>query len=87
MVLDCQRETTSLQIDSAYFPSCFVKESVSIGDDISATLSAEVISKDPGVACDGGMHHKVEIKDWSWLWEPANTYKLFLPSITRNDPV
>lgn len=84
MVLDVQRGTTSLQIDNIYFPSCFVKQSVLIGEDISATLSAEAISKDPGEQCNGGMHHRVEIKDWSWLWEPVKTCTVFLPLIAKS---
>src|SRR5262249_50281382 len=70
MVLDPKRETTGLQVDGNYYPSCFVKEEKpGFGDDVSATFAAEVISIDPGAQCAGGMPHKVQFKDWTWVWE------------------
>jgi hypothetical protein len=84
MVIDPLRETTSLQIDGNYFPSCFVKEpKPNFGADVSAVFAAEAVSIDPGPQCTGGMPHKAEFKDWTWIWEPAGTYCVSLPLLAR----
>jgi hypothetical protein len=85
MVIDPLRETTSLQIDTNYFPSCFVEEpKLNFGSDVSAVFAAEAVSIDPGAQCNGGMPHKVQFKDWTWTWEAANTCKVFSPLVTRD---
>lgn len=84
MVIDPRRETTSLQIDASYYPSCFVKEpKPNFGPDVSAVLAAEAVSIDPGAQCNGGMPHKAQFKDWMWTWEPVNPCQVFLPHVTR----
>jgi hypothetical protein len=84
MVIDPRRETTSLQIDTNFYPSCFVKEpKPDFGSDVSAVFAAEAVSIDPGAQCNGGMPHKAQFKDWTWTWEPVNTCQVFLPLVRR----
>ena len=85
MIIDCRRETTGLQIDSGYYPSCFTKTTgpADWGNEIATWISAEAISIDPGEDFSGGMPHKAQFKDWIWTWEPANTSCVFLPLVQK----
>lgn len=85
MVIDCQRETTNLQLDGNYYPSCFTKQvgPADWGTEIATWISAEAISIDPGNNFTGGKAHKAQFKDWIWTWESANVSQVFLPLVQR----
>ncbi|MBN2007448.1 MAG: hypothetical protein JXA21_29150 [Anaerolineae bacterium] len=85
MIIDCQRETTGLQIDSGCYPSSFTETTgpADWGTEIATWISAEAISIDPGEDFTGGMPHKAQFKDWTWTWEPANTSCIFLPLVQK----
>lgn len=84
MVLDPVLETSTLRIDDVELPSmCVVEPKAEFGIDVAATLAAEAISLDPGTSFDGGMEHRVQFADWSWVWEPTHLRSVYLPIVTR----
>ena len=83
MIIDYQRETTSIQIDGEHYPSCFTKQvgPSDWGTEIASWIASEAISIDPGNNFTGGQTHKAQFKNWIWAWEPANVSQVFLPLI------
>lgn len=81
LLLDCQRQTTSLTIDGNDYPSFFTRtpKPSTWGTETAGRFQAEIISIDPGEQESGALH-KADFRDWTWNWEP---YRVFLPIITR----
>lgn len=84
IVVDFQKQTTSLKIDNKTYPSCFTgtQKPETWGRETSARIQVEIISLYPG---NSGIRalHKAEVKDWFWIWEATNTCKVFIPVAKR----
>jgi len=85
IIVDFQRQTTSMVIDGVRYPSCFtaLPKPTSWGTETAARFQAEIVSIYPEPT---GVHmqHKAQFKDWVWTWEPASTCQVFLPAISQN---
>lgn len=84
LVVDFRRETTAFSIDGIHYPARFAAtpKSDSWGSETAARVQAEIISIWPGVEGNGALH-KVEFKDWYWLWQPHNSFRVFMPAVAR----
>jgi len=83
MVLDFQRQTTSLKIAGARYPSQFtaIPKPADWGTETAPGIQVEIISLWPG---DGeGTLHKARFKDWYWIWEPYSPCATYLPAVFK----
>ncbi len=67
IVCDFPRQLVKVTIDNIVFPACIgINDAPSFfWSDISAGITAEIISVDP-IAAEKGMLHVAEFRDWSW---------------------
>jgi hypothetical protein len=84
IVVDFQRETTAMKIDERRYPSCFaaITKPETWGPETAARVQVEIINayaEPPNIP----VTHRAEFKDWSWVWEPQNTCRSFLPFVRR----
>lgn len=84
ITLDPRRGATALVIDDTHYLCRFngTPKPPTWGTEQSATIAAEIISLYPGETNPGALH-KAEFRDWYWIWEPYNTYSVFLPTVSR----
>jgi hypothetical protein len=73
MVVDFKRKSTLLLIDNRVFLSRFSKTSkIGFGNTVDARFQLEAISIDPRPANTIKAMHRVQYKNWKWLWETAS---------------
>ena len=74
MVVDFKRKSTLLLIDNKYQLSRFSKTAKdnTWGNTVDARFQVEAISIDPRPANTIKAMHKVQFKNWKWLWETAS---------------
>jgi hypothetical protein len=74
MVVDFKRKSTLLLIDNQYQLSRFSKTAKdnTWGNTVDARFQVEAISIDPRPANTIKAMHRVQFKNWKWLWEPAS---------------
>lgn len=74
MVVDFQRQSTLLLIDNKYQLSRFSRtaKDASWGNTVDARFQLEAISIDPRPANTIKAMHRVQYKNWKWLWETAS---------------
>ena len=84
IVVDFQRQATSMQIDGVNYLSSLaaIPKPSTWGTETAARFQAEIVSIYPEPSGLRAMH-KAEFKDWSWLWEPQNVCQTFLPFVRR----
>jgi hypothetical protein len=74
MVVDFKRKSTLLLIDNKVLLSRFSKtaKDASWGNTVDARFQVEAISIDPRPANTIKAMHRVQFKNWKWLWETAS---------------
>ena len=74
MVVDFKRKSTLLLIDNKYQLSRFSETAKdnTWGDTVDARFQLEAISIDPRPNNTIKAMHRVQYKNWKWLWEPAS---------------
>jgi hypothetical protein len=74
MVVDFKRKSTLLMIDNKYLLSRFSKtpKDATWGDTVDARFQLEAISIDPRPDNVIKAMHRVQYKNWKWVWEPAS---------------
>lgn len=81
LMLDPAYKVGSLTIDGqAYLATISMNPGpAGWGQDVSATLAAEIISIYPGTV--SGALHMAEFRNWRWAWTPNTQARTFLPII------
>jgi hypothetical protein len=84
IVVDFSRGTTAMKIDDRRYPSCLAATTKpeTWGPETAARFQVEIINLYPE-PLDIRATHRAEFKDWSWVWEPQNTCRSFLPFVRR----
>lgn len=74
MVVDFKRKNTLLLIDNKYYLSRFSKttKDPTWGSTVDARFQVEAVSIDPRPNNIIKAMHKVQYKNWKWLWETAS---------------
>ncbi len=73
MAVDFTRKTTQLIIDNKYYPSQYSTTTKPSwwGRTVDARFQVEAVSIDPREANIMKALHKVQYRNWKWLWYPA----------------
>ncbi|GIV72155.1 MAG: hypothetical protein KatS3mg049_0711 [Caldilinea sp.] len=80
IIVNYPLQTASLRIDEQSFPIDLVGIPKRWPATISAGVQVEAISMYPGTTLNGTLH-RVQFRDWSWLWMDMKQQRLFLPTV------